>query len=312
MSSSDIHKVIFVGGSTRIPAVQKLIKEITGKEGEKSVNPDEAVALGAAIQAGVLAGDVKDILLLDVTPLTLGIETLGGVKTELIQRNTTVPTKKSQIFSTAADNQTAVTINVLQGERPMAADNKSLGRFDLVGIPSAPRGIPQIEVTFDIDANGIVSVSAKDLGTGKEQKITVTGAQRLNDEDIETMKKEAESHAAEDKKKKDEIDTINRADTLIYSTEKTMKDMESKVDDKKLKDIKSKVEELKELMKPEKKDVEKLKSKLDEIEKIAQEAATELYQKAQKEQAAKQEKKPKDKKDDKVVDAEVVDEKDEK
>lgn len=311
LKSSDINEVILVGGSTRIPAVQRLVKDIIGKEPNKSVNPDEAVALGAAIQAGVLAGDVKDVLLLDVTPLSLGIETLGGVSTKLIEKNTTIPTKKSQIFSTAADNQPAVTINVLQGERSMATDNKSLGRFDLVGIPPAPRGIPQIEVTFDIDANGIVNVSAKDLGTGKEQKITVTGAQRLDDEDVEKMRKEAESHAEEDKKKVEEIDIINKADTLIYSTERSMKDMKGKVEDKKLEDIKKQVEELKELMKPDKKDVEKIKKKLDEIEKIAQEAATELYKKAAEEQAKKQkssgkesEKKPKGKSDDDVVDAE--------
>jgi molecular chaperone DnaK len=297
-----------------------MVKGITGKDANKSVNPDEAVALGAAIQGGVLAGDVKDVLLLDVTPLSLGIETLGGVCTKLIERNTTIPTKKSQIFSTAADNQPAVTINVLQGERSMSADNKTLGRFDLVGIPAAPRGVPQIEVTFDIDANGIVSVSAKDLGTGKEQKITVTGAQRLDESDVEKMQKDAEAHAEEDKKKRDEIETINKADTLIYTTEKTMKDMKGKVDDKKLDEIKKHVDELKKLMEPEKKDIAKLKAKLDEIEKVAQAAATEMYQKVQQEQAKKQQagakagqektEKKDDKKDD-VVDAEYK-EKDEK
>ncbi|MBW2965819.1 molecular chaperone DnaK [Candidatus Woesearchaeota archaeon] len=309
LSEGELKEVIFVGGSTRIPAVQKLVKEITNKDGNKSVNPDEAVALGAAIQGGVLAGDVKDVLLLDVTPLTLGIETLGGVFTKLIERNTTIPTKKSQIFSTAADSQPAVTIHVLQGERAMSADNKTLGRFDLVGIPPAPRGIPQIEVTFDIDANGIVNVSAKDLGTGKQQQITVTGSTRLNEEDVEKMKKEAESHAEEDKKKKEEVETINKADTLIYTTEKSMKDMEGKVDKSKLEPIKKHVDELKELMKPEKKDIAKIKKKLEEIEKIASEAATELYRKAAEEQAKKQKasgkagKQEKKGKDDNVVDA---------
>ncbi|MFO8016544.1 MAG: molecular chaperone DnaK [Candidatus Woesearchaeota archaeon] len=288
MESKDIHKVIFVGGSTRIPAVQKMVKDLTGKDGDKSVNPDEAVALGAAIQGGILGGEVKDVLLLDVTPLSLGIETLGGVATKLIEKNTTIPTKKSQVFSTAADNQSAVTINVLQGERPMAADNKSLGRFDLVGIPPAPRGVPQIEVTFDIDANGIVNVSAKDLGTGKEQKITVTGSSNLSKEEVEKMRKEAEAHEEEDKRKLEEVETVNQADTLIHTTEKTMKEMEGKVDKAKLDPLKEKVEELKKLMEPEKKDIEAIKKKIEEVNKVSQEAAQELYQKAQAEQAKQQ------------------------
>lgn len=284
----DIDKVIFVGGSTRIPAVQTMIKSLTGKDGDKSVNPDEAVAMGAAIQAGILGGEIKDVLLLDVTPLSLGIETLGGVCTKLIERNTTIPTKKSKVFSTAADNQPAVTINVLQGERSMAADNKALGKFDLVGIPPAPRGVPQIEVTFDIDANGIVNVSAKDLGTGKQQQITVTGSSNLSDDDITKMQKDAESHASEDKEKLEQIETINQADTLVYTAEKTMKDMEGKVDKKKLDPIKKGIEELKELLKPEQKDVAAIKAKLDEVNKLTQEAATEMYQKAAAEQQKQQ------------------------
>ena len=230
VTAKDIDKVILVGGSTRIPAVQEAVQRVTGKEPYKGINPDECVAIGAAIQAGVLGGDVKDVVLLDVTPLSLGIETMGGVFTKLIERNTTIPVKQTQIFSTAADGQTSVEVHVLQGEREMAAYNKTLGRFQLTGIAPAPRGVPQIEVTFDIDANGIVHVSAKDLGTGREQSIAITASSNMSEEEIKKAVHEAEQYAAEDKKKKDEVETINRADQLIYQTERTMKEMEGKLD----------------------------------------------------------------------------------
>jgi molecular chaperone DnaK len=302
LEPSDIQKVLLVGGSTRIPAVQEKVRELLSKEGEKSVNPDEAVALGAAIQAGILGGDVKDVLLLDVTPLSLGIETLGGVCTKLIQRNTTIPTRKNQVFSTAADNQTAVTINVLQGEREMASGNKSLGRFDLVGIPPAPRGVPQVEVTFDIDANGIVNVSAKDLGTGKEQKITVTGGSGLSEDDIKNMVKDAEVNAEEDKKKRDEVDTKNEADSIVYTAEKTLKEHGDKVEKKTKAKIEKLVSEFKEVA--DKDDIGAIKKKIEEVNTSLQEIGTQMYAEAQKQQENKEEKK-----DEKVVDAEFEEEK---
>ncbi|MDD5177819.1 MAG: molecular chaperone DnaK [Candidatus Nanoarchaeia archaeon] len=306
LEAKDLDRIILVGGSTRIPKVQEIVKEITGKEPDKSVHPDEAVALGAAIQAGILGGDVKDILLLDVTPLTLGIETLGGIRTPLIQRNTTIPTRKSQIFSTAADNQTAVTVNVLQGEREMAADNKSLGSFNLEGIPPAPRGIPQIEVTFDIDANGIVNVSAKDLATGKEQKITVTGGSRLDEKDVEKMVKDAEKNAEEDKKRRDTVEVRNNAESLVHSTNKLIEEYGDKVDKETKEKIEKAIKELEDALKTD--DTEKIKKKLHEVEKTAQEIGVKMYQQA----AANAPKENKDKKakkknKDDVVDAEVVD-----
>ena len=314
LSVSQINKIILVGGPTRMPVVKKFVEDFVGKQAERGVDPMECVAMGAAVQAGVLAGEVKDILLLDVTPLSLGIETLGGVFTKLIERNTTVPTKKQQIFSTAADNQTAVTIRVGQGERPMFADNKLLGQFDLVGIPPAPRGIPQIEVTFDIDANGILHVNAKDLGTGKEQSIRITASQKLSEEKIERMRKEAEQFADVDKRRKEEIETINQADNLVYTTEKLFKDLEGKVPEKEIGEVKGKILELKELLKPAEKDVVAIKKKVDEINELVQKMSTELYQKAGQqykeshkehsaEESGEEAEEPKSKKDDNVVDA---------
>ena len=284
LSGSDIHKIILVGGSTRIPAVQEAIRKYLGKEPSKGINPDECVSVGAAIQGGVLAGDVKGVLLLDVTPLSLGIETLGGVCTRLIERNTTIPTKKSQVFSTAADNQPSVEINVLQGEREFARDNKSLGRFILSDIPPAPRGIPQIEVTFDIDANGIVNVSAKDLGTGKEQKITIQSDSGMSKEDIDRMVKEAEAHAAEDKKQKEAIDVKNSGDSLVYQAEKAIKDFGDKVDKAKVDEVQKACDHLKEVLKGN--DTEAIKKATEELQKPLYELSTEAYKAAGAQQQA--------------------------
>ena len=307
LSASDINKVILVGGSSRIPAVQEAIKKFIGKEPHRGVNPDECVAIGAAIQAGVLAGEVKDVLLLDVTPLSLGIETLGGVFTKIIDRNTTIPTSKKQVFSTAADNQPSVDIHVLQGEREMAADNKTLGRFELSGIPAAPRGVPKIEVAFDIDANGIVNVSAKDLGTGKEQKITITSSGSLDKDEVERMVKEAEANAEADKKRKEGVEVRNQADSLCYQAEKTMKDMEGKGKDDLIAKVKAAMDTLKESMKGD--DLEKIKADTEALTKPLYELSAELYKEteaaknAQGAQAGDAAKKA----DDDVVDAEVVD-----
>jgi molecular chaperone DnaK len=280
ITADKIDEILLVGGSSRMPKVQQIVKDIFGKEGNRSVNPDEAVAVGAAIQGGVLGGDVKDVLLLDVTPLSLGIETMGGVFTRLIPRNTTIPTKKSQIFSTAADGQTAVSIHVLQGEREMAEQNRTLGRFDLVGIPAAPRGVPQIEVTFDIDANGIVHVSAKDLGTGKEQHIQITSSSGLSDDEIQRMVKDAEANAAADKAKRESVDSRNEADSLIYATEKTLKDLGDKVNAADKQAITDAIAALKKTMEGD--NIEEIKAKTEALKQASYKIAEEVY----KQQAA--------------------------
>ena len=286
LSPSDIDEVLLVGGSTRIPAVQEWVKSFLGKEPNKSINPDEVVAAGAAIQGGVLMGDVKDVLLLDVTPLSLGIETMGGVFTKIIERNTTVPVKKSQVFSTAADNQPAVSIVVLQGERARAADNHKLGEFNLNDIPPAPRGVPQIEVTFDIDANGIVHVSAKDLGTGKENTVTISGSSNLSKDDIEKMKKDAEAHEAEDKKFQELVEARNQADQLVIATEKTIKENEDKLQGTEKEDIEKAIEELKKVKDGD--DVEAIRKSIEELSKVSQGFATRMYQEAAQAQQAAQ------------------------
>ena len=301
LQPNEVEKVILVGGSTRIPAVQDAVKKLIGKDPQKDINPDESIALGAAVQGGVLSGEVKDVLLLDVTPLSLGIETLGGVATKLIERNTTIPTKKSQIFSTAADNQTAVDIHVIQGEREMAQDNTTLGRFQLTGIPSAPRGVPQIEVTFDIDADGIVNVSAKDLGTGKEQKITITASSNLSDDEIDKKVEEAEKFAEEDKKKKEAIEIRNQGDSLAYQTEKTLSELEGKISDDEKTEVEAKLQELKTALESD--DIEDIKTKTEALTEQFHKLSEKLYQQAPEgEEASSQ--------DDDVVDGdyEVVDE----
>ena len=317
-SPSDIHEVIMVGGSTRIPRVTEEVKKFFGKDPHKGVNPDEVVALGAAVQGGVLGGDVKDILLLDVTPLTLGIETLGGVMTKLIERNTTIPTKKSQIFSTAADGQTSVEIHILQGERDMAGDNRTLGRFILDGIPNSPRGVPQVEVGFDIDANGILNVSALDKATNKKQHITITASSGLEKDEIDNLVKDAKSHEVDDKKKREKIEIRNTADSLVYSTEKTLKDNKDKIDDKTAKDIENAIEDCKKAIKDD--DADKIKKTTEKLTEVSHKMAEAMYKAAAEKEAKKEDKgdgkdKPaeegKKKKDEDVVDAEFEETKEE-
>ncbi|MFE7061127.1 molecular chaperone DnaK [Sutcliffiella sp. NPDC057660] len=311
ISASELDKVILVGGSTRIPAVQDAIKKETGKDPHKGVNPDEVVALGAAIQGGVLTGDVKDVVLLDVTPLSLGIETMGGVFTKLIERNTTIPTSKSQVFSTAADSQTAVDIHVLQGERPMANDNKTLGRFQLTDIPPAPRGVPQIEVSFDIDKNGIVNVRAKDLGTNKEQTITIKSSSGLSEDEIQRMVREAEENADADKQRKEEVELRNEADQLVFTTEKTLKEVEGKVEEAEVKKAEDAKEELKAAF--EKNDLAEIRTKKDALQEIVQQLSMKLYeQAAQAQQAAEGAEGGSANQDDNVVDAEYEEVNDDK
>ncbi|PAD90823.1 molecular chaperone DnaK [Shouchella clausii] len=303
LSASDIDKVVLVGGSTRIPAVQEAIKKLTGKDPHKGVNPDEVVALGAAVQAGVLTGDVKDVVLLDVTPLSLGIETMGGVFTKLIERNTTIPTSKSQVFSTAADNQPSVDIHVLQGEREMAADNKTLGRFQLTDIPPAPRGVPQIEVTFDIDANGIVNVKAKDLGTNKEQSITITSSSGLSEEEIDKMVQEAETNAEADKKRREQVELRNEADQLVFSTEKTLKDLGDNVDQAEKDKAEAAKDKLKKALEAD--NTDDIKAAKDELQEIVTALTTKLYEQAAQAAQAQQDSgnESADKQADNVVDA---------
>lgn len=308
LTASGINKVIFVGGSIRIPAVQELVKKLAGKEGDKSVNPDEAVAIGAAIQAGVLSGDIRDVLLLDVTPLSLGIETLGGVFTKLIERNATIPTRKSQIFSTAADNQTAVTIRVAQGERPMFSGNKLLGQFDLIGIPPAPRGVPQVEVTFDIDANGILHVSAKDKGTEKEHKIKITGSGNLSKNEVERMTEEAKKHEDEDERMRAKVEADNNADAVLFQTRKVLDEFKDKIDASTKDKIEKKVKELEEARKAD--DAEAINRKIEELNKTVQEIGAKIYQDmAAQQQSAPQEETSGSGSDEKVVDAEFKEKK---